>query len=493
MSRQGVTDFGKIYRDAAQDGPFSTWAFTATSPFDTAAGINLLYGPNIPVAAFKFVALQLAGNPTISTANGGAPNLALISVGPITSAPAGNTVFTFTGLQSVLLATQNGSIDLSGISFQNIPQLFFYARGATSNLTLGSPISNVAALRLMAENNIQINAAESLSNGTNGGFLRGIAGGSLGVNAPIDATTGLVPSSPATFVGAGGTVSLSALGGTLSVASRIQVSSNDPAAVPSQVHRSASGGGIGLDSGLTTGTGITLSGTASLLSLLDPKAPGPGGSITLTTPGSDIVSNGATIQADRGTITIAHSAAPSAGTAQITLDGGTISSETLLASSRGDLSVGSTTPVNLSAVTLSLLASRNLTWSGGVLIATASGSSGNVTFQSGNDITITNAFNIQRSNGGITDGLNLLLFAGRNFQANSGLTLGTDGSGLTTGGNITLRSGAAMNIGGIALLQTGPRTANQASGSNITISAGGTITAGDLFALVATRRRPDPQ
>ena len=199
ITRAGVTDFGKIYRDAAQDGPFSAWAFTATSPFDNTVGIDTLYGGNIPVAAFKFVALQLVGNPTISTANGGATNLALISVGPMTSAPAGDTVFTFTGMQSVLLATQNGPITLNGISFQSIPLLFFYARGPGSNLTLGSAISNVGALRLMAENNIQINAFQSLQNGPNGGTLLGIAGGNFSVNAPINTVTAVVPAP--TFAG----------------------------------------------------------------------------------------------------------------------------------------------------------------------------------------------------------------------------------------------------------------------------------------------------
>ncbi|MDP9098074.1 MAG: FecR domain-containing protein, partial [Verrucomicrobiota bacterium] len=486
ITRGGVTDFGKIYRDTAQDGPFSAWAFTATSPFDNTVAIDTLYGGNVPVAAFKFTALQLVGNPTISTANGGATNLALISVGPITAAPSGNTTFTFAGMQSVLIATQNGSINLSGLTFQNIPLLFFYARGAGSNLTLGSLILNSLSLRLIAENNIQIDATEAVFNGQNGGTIRGTAGGSLAVNGSLFASTASIPRSPLNFVGAGGTISLSALGGTLSVDSLIQVSSNDPTPpLTISVRRSASGGQISLDSGLTAGTGITLTSNARLLSLLHPGAPGPGGSITLTTPGGDIISNGATIQADRGTITIQHSSAPPVGTAQITLDGGTISSETLLALSRGDLNVGATTPVNLSAVTLSFLATRNMVWSGGVLTAMASASTGNVTFQSGNDITVTNAFNIQRSNGGITDGLNILLFAGRNFQANGGLTLGTDGSGLTTGGNITLRSGAAMNIAGIALFQTGPTTANQGSGSNVTISAIGPITTSDLLASVA--------
>src|SRR3954467_1509542 len=44
ITRAGVTDFGKIYRDSAQDGPFSAWAFTATSPFDNTVGIDALYG-----------------------------------------------------------------------------------------------------------------------------------------------------------------------------------------------------------------------------------------------------------------------------------------------------------------------------------------------------------------------------------------------------------------------------------------------------------------
>jgi len=485
VTRAGVTDFGKIYRDATQDGPFSAWAFTATSPFDNTAGIDTLYGGNVPVAAFKFAALQLVGNPTISTANGGAINLALISVGPITAAPSGNTAFTFTGMQSVLIATQNGSIDTSGpdITFQNIPLLVFYARGAGSNLTLGGMgVFGVTTLRLLAENNIQINAPESLTNGANGGTLRGIAGGSLAVNSPVDTQTASV--GPGVFSGAGGSVSLSAVGGPVTVGSRIQTSYNTAVGVSGS--RSASGGSIGLDSGLTTGTGISLTPNASLLSLLNPAALGPGGSITLSTPGSDIVSNGPTIQADRGTITIQQSAAASVGTGQITLNGGTITSETLLASSRGDLTIGTTNPINLFAVTLSLLANGNLAWSGGTFSAAAGNSSGNVTVQAGNDISLTGALVIQRSNGGITNGLNLSINAGRNLTTNGGLNLMTDGSGLTSGANITLNSGNVMTIGGAGILQTGPTTGNEGTGSNISITAGGAITVVDLFGTVQT-------
>jgi mannose-6-phosphate isomerase-like protein (cupin superfamily) len=480
ITRAGVTDFGKIYRDSGQDGPFSAWAFTATTPFDNTAGIDLLYGANIPVAAFKFSSLQLVGNPTISTANGGAANLALISVGPITSAPAGNTTFTFTGMQSVLIATQNGSITLSGISFQNIPLLFFYARGATSTLALGAPIANSQSLRLMSENAVQINATESLQNGVSGGTLTGISGGTFAVNAAVDTPTG--PVAAGTFAGPGGVVSLSTTNGAINVDSRIQVSYDDK--VTGTARHSASGGSIGLNSGLTTGTGISLTSNATLLSLLGAAAPGLGGSITLTTPGSDIITNGATIEADRGTITIQHSAAPAAGTAQITLNGGGITTETLLVNSRGDLTIGNATPVNLTAVSIGFLASRNLSWSGGTLIATASASTGDVTMQAGGSLTIAGPTDIERFNGGITSGLNILLNAGTTFQGTGTLKLLTDGSGLTTGANINVRSGSTMTITGNVTFESDVSTANEGSGSNITLQSVGAISVGNLSGTV---------
>ncbi|HTE92403.1 MAG TPA: FecR family protein, partial [Bradyrhizobium sp.] len=391
ITRGGVTDFGKIYRDAAQDGPFSAWAFTATSPFDTTVGIDALYGPNVPLAAFKFTALQLVGNPTISTANGGATNLALISVGPITTATSGNATFTFPGMQSVLIATQAGSIGITSpdILFQGIPTLVFYARGPGSNLTLGGMgIFNVSNLRLIAENNIQINAPESLVNGSNGGILRGTAGGGITVNSPIETPTAFVTAGTS---GNGGMVTLDALGGTLTVNSRIQTSYNDPdPSVPGNlIRRSAQGGPIVLTSDLTTGTGISLTSGSSLLSLLNAAAPGSlPGNIHMHTAGSDIVINNATLQVDRGSIGILQTAAPPAGTAQITINGGTISSETLAVNSRGDLAFGVGSSVNLSTITLSLLASRNLTLNGVISSAAAGASSGNVLIAAGGNLTV---------------------------------------------------------------------------------------------------------
>ena len=65
----------------------------------------------------------MTGNPTISIANGGPTNLALVSVGDITSGPPGGT-FTFSGLDGLFLGTQDGSITLtSDLAFQDIPSL----------------------------------------------------------------------------------------------------------------------------------------------------------------------------------------------------------------------------------------------------------------------------------------------------------------------------------------------------------------------------------
>ena len=478
-----LVDEGRIYRDTAQDGPFSAWAFTSTSAFDAQIGIDDLYGPNAPVAAFKFAELELAGNPTISTANGGALNLALISVGPISSAPLGNAAFTFTGMNSVLLATQNGSIDTTApdISFRNIPLLVFYARGPGSNLTLGGMgIFDVGTLRVMAENNIQLNAPQSLSSGANGGTLFGTAGGTFTVNSRIDTPTPIV--GPGVVSGAGGTVALTSLTGGLTVNSTIQVSFAD--ASDRDGRRSASGGIITLHSGLTTGTGITLGAGANLLSLLDPSAPGPAGAITLDTDGSDIVFQGGSLRADRGTITIQQIEGPPAGTAQITLDGGSIQSETAIFSSAGDLNIGNTTPVTLSAVTLSLLANNNLNLDSLFTTEGAARSNGNVTLRAGNDITIGNGLTIDRFNLGITDGINILVDAGRTLQIDAGLALSTNGSGLTNGANITVNSGVSLSITGLVQLDAGTFDADQGTGSNIKVEAKGTATFANFSANV---------
>src|SRR4029077_2944828 len=177
ITTNGVTDFGKIWRGPAQDGPLSAFIFGSTSAFDTASGFDTeLNGQNgNGGAGFKFTSLQLTGNPTVSIPTG-VINLGLIAVNGITSGSPGGTL-TFAGIRGLLLATQDGSINLgSEIAFSGIHDINFYARGAGSNLTLGSAISGGTGIRLWAQGAIQINGAESATDFrafSGGDFLAG--------------------------------------------------------------------------------------------------------------------------------------------------------------------------------------------------------------------------------------------------------------------------------------------------------------------------------
>ncbi|MEY2518327.1 MAG: hypothetical protein QOF24_86 [Verrucomicrobiota bacterium] len=392
---------------------------------------------------------------------------------PFISVPAANLIHSFT----VSSIVASGGIDFSGDNFVAAGDGKDGGRLSIFANTITFDAANIASANFNGASGVPTNSA-----GGSGGQFTITSTGAITLNAPIQATTGFNAAS-VPFGGTGGTVALTSSAGAINVNSSILVSSNDPNG-PGPLRRSAAGGTLSLTSGLTSGNAITFGAGTQLLSLLNASAPGPAGQITITSAGGNIIDNGATIQADRGTITIQHSGAPAIGTAQITLNGGTIQSETLLASSRGDLTIGTTTPVNLADVTISLLATNNFSWNGGTLVATASASSGNVTVQAGNDISITGGVDIERFNGGITDGLNLRLDAGRNLQIGNGLTLVTNGGGLTSGADITVRSGLAMTIGGFVNLQTRPGGGNQGNGSNITIDAKGPITMAGLSGTV---------
>jgi hypothetical protein len=153
-----ISASGKIYRDAADDGPLSQYLFGSTSAFDSALKLNRFFKDpaNLQLAVFKFQDLALLGNPTITIGQNGVTKLGLIGVKGITSGPPGGSL-TFKGLDLLFLATKAGPINLTGnLSFQNLSTLGVYARGAGSNLTLASPILGVTNLILAAENALQI-------------------------------------------------------------------------------------------------------------------------------------------------------------------------------------------------------------------------------------------------------------------------------------------------------------------------------------------------
>ncbi len=157
ITTNGVTNYGTIYQGSGIDGPFSAWAFGSTSSFDTTSGFDGQITHS--GAVFKFASLSLAGDPMIDTTSG-ETGLGLIGVNSVISGSGG--MLTFPGIEGLLIATEAGSINLgSGISFNGPTDLNFYARGSTSDLTLGSDATSSGNIRLYAGRDIQVNSAIS--------------------------------------------------------------------------------------------------------------------------------------------------------------------------------------------------------------------------------------------------------------------------------------------------------------------------------------------
>jgi FecR protein len=284
ITTNGVTDFGKIWRGSAIDGAFSIWAFGSTSAFDTALGIdNFFADPNhFPIAAFKFQSLSLNGNPIIDASNGGVTKLALIGVDGITSGPPGGTL-TFSGLDMLALGTVNGSINLtSDISFQDISVLAMYARGAGSDLTIDSPISNIGSLYLAAEGSIRLANPGTMSVGvfdaTAGDDLTLQIGGSLLLNGRVRLNTLVLPG---TTVASGANLTVNITGDY----------TNSSATEFSRLRVTNEGAHIGTGGNINVSIGgdLTTTGTAGDFALVVRNTNGQidiGGNITLMVDGS---------------------------------------------------------------------------------------------------------------------------------------------------------------------------------------------------------------
>ena len=307
----GVTDQGKLYR-GLQDGQPSDYFFGSSSSFDSKGGFNAsVLAGQLPLATFKFARLIMDGDPNIIIPKGGAHDLAFISEGPIgTEAPGGP--LSFKGMNSVLFATVNNNVEFQPVvSFTNINELTFYARGAASLLDMGSQITNVGAVNLFGEGGVNISNDETLTKLTStpgdGGTLTAISTGEVLLKTVnIDATSGVVgpAGGPA---GAGGSVNLTSTNGEVFILdSRIRVSSADPAGLVNR-RASASGGSITIESDQQDNVAINITNSSQLLSLLDASAPGPGGLIQIKATGHmSSVFVGGTVEADHGGIDMRH-------------------------------------------------------------------------------------------------------------------------------------------------------------------------------------------
>jgi hypothetical protein len=351
ITTNGVTDYGKIYRGPTDDGAFSLWAFGSTSAVDTALDFDTHFNNAglFPLAAFKFTSLVLAGNPTIDLTNGGVTNLALISVGDITSGLPGGTL-TFTGLDALLLASQDGSINLgSEITFQDIPTLFFYARGTNGDLTLASPIIGTTDLFLYAGRNITFNAGTDLTLG--GEFSARSAGGNISVSESGNITLGGSLSATTDVIANG------ANGGNITFTTGGFSSASNFDAETTVQH------GIILNNGanitLNIGTDLTTNSGGALSLLIannDGGQIGTGGNISLTT-GGDLTAgsidafinnrNGGTIDSGGNLTFDIGGALTTQGDATFAVSnrndgsgGGTIGSDVVLTLNAASISVG---------------------------------------------------------------------------------------------------------------------------------------------------------
>ena len=218
ITRGGTTDFGTIYRNQTEDGPLATWAFGSTTSFDIVSGFNSTSNPALEnVAVFKFQSLELNSAPAISTV-GGPTRLGLIGVDGISSSSESAT-FSFPGLDSVFLATENGPINLgSGITFDGVNRLLLYARGSNGNMTLASQFIDIGKLDLNAEGAIQFGGTAITHNGGSIHLLSGVMTG-LGIN--LESNSKLL-SLLDSETGAGGAISLTTTGGDITANGEIE-------------------------------------------------------------------------------------------------------------------------------------------------------------------------------------------------------------------------------------------------------------------------------
>lgn len=286
ITTNGVTDYGKIYRGQSIDGPASAWAFGSTSAFDTASGFDDLIGDNSG-AAFKFTALQLTGNPVIDTTSGEI-NLGLIAVNGITSGGPGG-VLTFAGISGLLLATQDGPITLGPeISFSGLHDLTIYARGSSSDLTLGSDISTSSQLRLLAERDMSITSSITTDD------LYAFVGGNVTINGSA------MIHAPTITLFAGENLSLSDLTSNETASSsdgNVSISAGQAINVANDLTIIRQNGGIssGLNITLSTGTNLSVGGDTTLL-VNNNISPLVDGARILSTIGGNLQTNNLTVE-----------------------------------------------------------------------------------------------------------------------------------------------------------------------------------------------------
>ena len=221
ITRAVTTGFGKIFRSTATDGSRSAWMFGTTSGFDNASGFDHGAAASFldNIAGFKFQNLILESDPMMDT-SGGTTNLALVAVNGITTGSSAST-FTFAGIDTLLLATQNGSIDLmSGYTFNGPSRIFVYARGAASHLTIDSDITSESGLYLFSEGTVTIGGALQTAqfNSFSGGDFKNTSGRVTASSFSVTSQNGSISITTNSFRPGSGHISLAlSAGGAINI------------------------------------------------------------------------------------------------------------------------------------------------------------------------------------------------------------------------------------------------------------------------------------
>ncbi len=444
----------------------------------------------------------MIGNPTIVIAEGAPNNLALISVGDITSGPPGGTL-TFSSLNFLFLVTQDGSITLTpDLAFQDIPQLGVYARGADSNLIFDSSVSGTEILGLLSEGNIQVTDSLTVSQTNVGGLTEGLTI-SLVAGQGITVGNSLILSTDASGVAEGGTITLVS-GGDMSIGGLfgLTVSGTSGTVGNGGSIFDSTGGNLTAGSlifllnynnktvSITNGANIDLSVGSNLTTtsgginflILAPftGSVGNGANINLSV-GGDVSTGernmGLRVLTSRGTVL-------GTGANLTTSVGGSLSTGILTAqiqnSRFGQIGTGgnNTFGVGTDLTASSLLFQLDNTGNGNI------DEGGNISFTAGGSVSIDrNAdFFILNSGGGhIGTGGNLLLSTGGDFTANSlNVTIDNSGGGsIDEGGVITFNATGAVTTTGDTNI-TINNIGGTSTGSAVNLN-GGSYDAGGTF------------
>jgi len=356
---------------------------------------------------------------------------------------------TFTGLDLLVLATVNGSINLtSDVSFQGLNELAMYARGAGSNLILNSPISNIGILELAAEGSIHLTNPGTMSVGefeaTAGNNLTLQIGSSLLLDGKNHLDTLVLPG---TTLANGANVAVNITGdytnNSTTDSSRLRVK-NEGAHI-------GTGGNIGVN----IGGNLTAMNVFSLVVQNTNGQIDNGGNITLNVNGN---------VSTQGQLSLLVENYDDSGNPSGHIGTG------------GNISLTTGQQLNVSSI------NALIDNSSGGQISTG----GDLSFTTGSDLASTGAatFTIRNTTGTINNGGNITLDVGDNLSAQGQLNLlvenydfsANPAGHIGTGGNISVTTGAGLTADSISDVINNRNGSTIGSSVNLTLNVGGALT-----------------